>query len=116
MITTIDENELLSTLEQNIDSADTYANSEVGEQRDKGHRYYYGEPMGNEIRGRSQHVSMDVFDAVEGVKALLLETFSSDKNICRFEAQSPEDVMGARMATSWVNYNFYRQNDGMRIL
>ena len=41
MITTIDENELLSTLEQNIDSADTYANSEVGEQRDKGHRYYY---------------------------------------------------------------------------
>lgn len=116
MITTIDENELLSTLEQNIDSADTYANSEVGEQRDKGHRYYYGEPMGNEIRGRSQHVSMDVFDAVEGVKALLLETFSADKNICRFEAQTPEDVMGARMATAWVNYNFYRQNDGQRIL
>ena len=116
MNTIIDEQELLSTLERNIDAADTYANSEVGEQRDTAHRYYYGEPMGNEIRGRSQHVSRDVFDAVEAVKAMMLETFSADKNICRFEAQSPEDAMGARMATAWTNYNFYRQNDGYKIL
>lgn len=113
---TIDEQELLSTLERNIDAADTYANSEVGEQRDKGHRYYYGEPMGNETRGRSQHVSRDVFDAVEAVKAMMLETFSADKNICRFDPQSPDDVNTARMATAWTNYNFYRQNNGYKIL
>ena len=112
----IDEQELLATLERNIDAADTYANSEVGDQRDKGHRYYYGEPMGNEVRGRSQHVSRDVFDAVEAVKSMMLETFSADRNICRFDAQSPEDAMGARMATAWTNYNFYRQNDGYKIL
>ena len=116
MNTIIDESELLSTLERNIDAADTYANSEVGEQRDTAHRYYYGEPMGNEIKGRSHHVSRDVFDAVEAVKAMLLETFSADKNICRFEAQSPEDAMGARMATSWTNYSFYRQNSGHKVL
>ena len=116
MNTIIDESELLSTLERNIDAADTYANSEVGEQRDTAHRYYYGEPMGNEIKGRSHHVSRDVFDAVEAVKAMLLETFSADKNICRFEAQSPEDAMGARMATSWTNYSFYRQNAGHKVL
>jgi hypothetical protein len=116
MNTIIDESELLSTLERNIDAADTYANSEVGEQRDTAHRFYYGEPMGNEIKGRSHHVSRDVFDAVEAVKAMLLETFSADKNICRFEAQSPEDAMGARMATSWTNYSFYRQNDGHKVL
>lgn len=112
----IDEDELIAVLERNIDAADTYANSEVGEQRDKGHRYYYGEPMGNETRGRSHHVSMDVFDAVEAVKAMMLETFSADSNVCSFEAQSPEDTTGARMATAWVNYNFYRQNDGYKIL
>jgi len=113
---TIDEDELIAVLERNIDAADTYANSEVGEQRDKGHRYYYGEPMGNETRGRSHHVSMDVFDAVEAVKAMMLSTFSADSNVCSFEAQSPEDATGARMATAWVNYNFYRQNDGYKIL
>ncbi len=113
---TIDEQELLSTLERNIDAADTYANSEVGDQRDKGHRYYYGEPMGNETRGRSQHVSRDVFDAVEAVKAMMLETFSADRNICRFDPQSPDDVNTARLATAWTNYNFYRQNNGYKIL
>ena len=116
MNTIIDEKELLSVLERNIDAADTYANSEVGAQRDKGHRYYYGEPLGNEVRGRSHHVSMDVFDAVEAVKAMMLETFSADRNICRFDAQGPEDDAAAKAATSWVNYNFYRQNDGMKIL
>ena len=112
----IDEKELLGVLERNIDAADTYANSEVGDQRDKGHRFYYGEPMGNEVRGRSQHVSMDVFDAVEAVKAMMLETFSADRNICRFDAQSPEDDAAAKAATAWTNYCFYRQNDGMKIL
>jgi len=112
----IDEQELLSTLERNIDAADTYANSEVGDQRDKAHRYYYGEPMGNEVRGRSQHVSRDVFDAVEACKALMLETFSADRNICRFDPQSPDDVNTARLASAWTNYNFYRQNNGYKIL
>ena len=116
MIMTTDENEILSTLERNIDAADTYANSEVGDQRDRAHRYYYGEPLGNEIKGRSHHVSMDVFDAVEAVKAMLLETFSADRNVCRFEAQTAEDVMGARMATELTNYIFYRQNDGYKIM
>lgn len=116
MITTIDEQEILSTLERNIDAADTYANSEVGEQRDRAHRYYYGEPLGNEIKGRSHHVSMDVFDAVEAVKAMLLETFSADRNVCRFDPQTAEDVMGARMATGLTNYIFYRQNDGYKVM
>lgn len=113
---TIDQNELLNTLERNIDAADTYANSEVGDQRDRAHRYYYGEPIGNEVKGRSHHVSMDVFDAVEAVKAMLLETFSADRNVCRFDPQTPEDVMGARMATELTNYIFYRQNDGYKIM
>ena len=111
-----DEKQLLSTLERNIEASDTYANSEVGEQRDRAHRYYYGEPLGNELKGRSQHVSMDVFDAVEAVKAMLLETFSADKRVCRFDPQSPADYAPARMATELTNYIFYRQNNGYKIL
>lgn len=116
IIEQIDEDALLSTLERNIDAADTYANSEVGDQRDKAHRYYYGEPLGNELKGRSHHVSMDVFDAVEAVKAMMLETFSADKNICRFDPQTSEDVVPAKMATALTNYVFYRQNNGHKVL
>jgi len=114
--TDIDEKELLATLENSINSADSYAESEIGEQRNKGHSYYYGKPLGNERPGRSQHVSMDVFDAVESVKAMLMETFTADRNVCRFEAQTAEDFVPAKMATALTNYIFYRENNGSKIL
>lgn len=110
------EEELLSLLERNLDAADTYSESLIGEQRDKAHRYYYGEPLGNELKGRSHHVSRDVFDAVESTKALMLDTFTADRRVVEFMPQTNMDVDKARQATAWVNYLFYRQNDGYKIL
>ena len=112
----INEGELLASLENSINAADSYAESEIGQQRDKGHRYYYGQPLGNERTGRSQHVSMDVFDAVESVKAMLMETFSADRDICRFDPQTSEDFVPAKMATALTNFIFYRENKGSKIL
>ena len=112
----INEDELLASLENMINAADSYSESEIGEQRDKGHSYYYGMPLGNERTGRSQHVSMDVFDAVESVKAMLMETFTADRNVCRFDPQTAEDFLPAKMATALTNYIFYRENKGSKIL
>lgn len=114
--TEIDDQELLATLENSINAADSYAESEIGQQRDKGHRYYYGQPLGNERAGRSQHVSMDVFDAVESVKSLMMECFTADRNVCRFDPQTAEDFVPAKMATALTNYIFYRENKGSKIL
>lgn len=114
--TPLEESELLSLLERNLDSADTYTESLVGEQRDKSHRYYYGEPLGNEKPGRSQHISRDVFDAVESTKALLLDTFTADRRVVEFTPETNEDIEAARQATEFVNYLFYRQNNGFKIL
>ena len=116
ILTDIDDGELLASLENSINSADQYSNGEIGDQRDKGHKYYYGEPLGNERKGRSQHVSMDVFDAVESVKSLLMETFTADRNVCAFDPQTAEDVMPARMATALTNFVFYRDNKGTKVL
>lgn len=110
------EEELLSLLERNLDAADTYSESLIGEQRDKAHQYYFGQPLGNELKGRSQHVSRDVFDAVESTKALMLDTFTADRRVVEFMPQTNQDVDKARQATAWVNYLFYRQNDGYKIL
>ena len=114
--TPLEESELLSLLERNLDAADTYTESLVGEQRDKSHRYYYGEPLGNEKPGRSQHISRDVFDAVESTKALLLDTFTADRRVVEFTPETNEDIEAARQATEFVNYLFYRQNNGFKIL
>lgn len=114
--TELTEDELLSLLERNLDASDPYTESLLGEQRDQAHRYYYGEPLGNELKGRSQHVSRDVFDAVESTKALMLDTFTADRNVCQFTPQTFQDIPKAREATAWVNYLFYRQNTGFKIL
>lgn len=114
--TELTEDELLSLLERNLDASDPYTESLLGEQRDQAHRYYYGEALGNELKGRSQHVSRDVFDAVESTKALLLDTFTADRNVCQFTPQTFQDIPKAREATAWVNYLFYRQNSGFKIL
>lgn len=116
ILTDIDEGEMLSSLERSIDQADSYTESMIGAQRDKGHRYYYGEPLGNERPGRSQHVSMDVFDAVESVKSMLMETFTADRNICRFDPQTPQDFVNAKLATELTNFIFYRDNNGSKII
>ena len=112
----LSEDELVALLERNLDASDPYTESLIGEQRDRAHRYYYGEPLGNEIKGRSHHVSRDVFDAVESTKALMLDTFTADRNVCQFQPQSINDIQKAREATAWVNYVFYRQNNGFQIL
>ena len=114
--TPLEESELLSLLERNLDAADTYTESLVGDQRDKSHRYYFGEPLGNEKPGRSQHVSRDVFDAVESTKALLLDTFTADRRVVEFTPETNEDIEAARQATEFVNYIFYRQNNGFKVL
>ena len=116
IVSDINEGELLASLENSINAGDSYAESEIGQQRDQGHRYYYGQPLGNERPGRSQHVSMDVFDAVESVKAMLMETFSADRDICRFDPQTAEDFLPAKMATALTNFIFYRENKGSKIL
>lgn len=116
ILTDIDEGELLASLENSINAADSYSESNIGEQRDKGYRYYYGQPLGNERTGRSQHVSMDVFDAVESVKSLLMETFSADRNVCKFDPQTAEDVLAAKSATALANFIFYRENKGTKVL
>ena len=114
--TPLEESELLSLLERNLDAADTYTESLVGEQRDRAHRMYFGEPLGNEKPGRSQHVSRDVFDAVESTKALLLDTFTADRRVVEFTPETNEDIEAARQATEFVNYLFYRQNNGFKVL
>jgi len=47
---------------------------------------------------------------------MLMETFTADRNICKFDPQTAEDFMPAKMATALTNYIFYRENNGTKIL
>nr|BAR33232.1 portal protein [uncultured Mediterranean phage uvMED] len=108
----ISEDELLTSLEHDIASCDN-SESEIKKIREQSYQYYYGKTLGNELEGRSQHVSMDVFEMVQSVKAMVLNSFKDNRDICHFDDSAGRD---AEIDNALANEIFYRQNEGTKIL
>lgn len=73
--------------------------------------YYLGQPFGNEIEGRSQVVSKDVFDTIEWIKPSLLRIFAGGDQIAEFQPESEEDIQGAEQESDYINYVIQRKNN-----
>lgn len=110
------DSELRALLDDEIRGAVGYASSELSQQRQTALEYYYGEPFGNEVEGRSSYVSRDVADTIEWIMPSLMRIFTGGDTIVRFEPQGPEDEQKASQATDYINYIFQRQNDGFLTL
>ena len=99
-----------------IGSSGAGGGSELADQRKKALDYYYGEPFGNEVDGRSEVVIRDVADTVEWLLPSLVKVFLSGDEIVSFSPQGMEDEEGAKQATEYVSYIFMRDNPGFTIL
>ena len=110
------DDQIVNLIQDEIRMSNTEFESSVAAQREQAHKYYYGKELGNEITGRSQHVSMEVFDAVENMKATMTEVFSASNNICRFDPMGDDDLELSEDATGYVNTVFYRENPGHKTL
>lgn len=95
---------LVKVLEDQITESES-GSSEVGEQRERNHRYYTLQPIGNEQKGRSQYVSPDVMDGVDSKKSLFDETFLSARQVCKFK-NSPSSPFEADAKTAYTNRTF----------
>jgi len=112
----MDEGKLKSILEAEIDNAIGYLDSETTESRAKALEYYLRNPYGNEVEGRSQIVTGEVAEAIDGALPQLLRVFTQSDDIVRFEPRGPNDEEGAKQATEYCNWVFYTQNSGFAIL
>jgi len=111
----LSDSEILVLLEDNIKRSVGYYDSEISTEREKVIEYYNGnKPKAPE--GKSKYVSLDVYDAVESMKAALLETFSAGNQICKFAPQGPEDVEKAEVCTTYTDFVAFRQNDLMKVM
>jgi hypothetical protein len=113
MITDI---QVKAILENEIDDAIGYLESDTTDERTKALNYYLRNPLGNEIEGRSQIVTGEVAEAVDGALPQLIRIFTSADDVVQFEPKSPGDEPFAKQATEYANWVFYRQNDGFLIL
>lgn len=93
-----------------------YTSSKLTAVRTKAENYYLGLPVGDlsppEIDGRSSVVSTDVRDTIESMLPQLMVTFCGGDKVAEFEATKAEDETKARLATEYINYVYFKKNNG----
>jgi hypothetical protein len=111
----VTKEELVSLIDRQIRNSVGYYDSKLSKERETVLDYYNAVLPKPHHTGNSKYVSMDVFDSVESLKAVLLETFAAGNRIVTFDPQNEEDVEPARIATEYCDYVLFRKNDGYQI-
>jgi hypothetical protein len=112
----MEQNELKSILQAEIDDAIGFIESETVEQRKQALEAYLRQPYGNEVEGKSSIVTGEVAEAIDGALPSLVRIFTGSDNIVVFEPQGPRDEASAKQATDYCNWVFSRDNEGVAIL
>lgn len=112
----MNEISLKALLDAEIDGAIGYLQTETTEQRTKALEYYLRYPYGNEIEGRSQIVTGEVAEVVDGAIPQLIRIFTASDDIIQFDPAGPGDEAGAQQATAYANWVFYKDNPGFAVL
>ena len=80
----VTEEDIVQRIDGEISAALGYGDS-VSEQRREAMHYYYAQPFGNEVEGRSHFVDSTVQDTVEWIKPSLMRVFASGDELVKFE-------------------------------
>ena len=112
----MDKLEFNALVRNEIENALGYYDSEYGTDRITAMNYYMGEEFGNEQEGRSKVVTTEVADTIEFIMPSLMRTFTQTDEFVKFMPRQPEDVEGAKQATSYANYVLNCQNNGFVVL
>ena len=112
----MNETQLLATLRRDIDQSTGDYYEKLNLERAKALRYYLGEPLGNEKKGRSSLITTEVADTIEGMLPQILKVFVASERAVFFDPVGPEDEQAAKQETDYVNHVFYKENEGFHIL
>lgn len=111
----LSDDEFRKLVDHEVSSASLWSESTIAEEQERNLRYYLGQPIGNEVDGRSQQVSWDVFEVVEAAMPTFLEAFFAGDDVGEFEPVGIEDEQYAKQATDYVNYIVKKRNPGFVI-
>ncbi|MES2187963.1 MAG: hypothetical protein V4505_25655 [Pseudomonadota bacterium] len=88
----------------------------LADQRQKAERYYLAEAVGDlappEVEGRSRVVSPDVRNTIEAMLPQLMVKFTGGDTVVEFEPTLPGDEEKASLCTDYLNYLFFKKNNG----
>ena len=107
---------LVARLSNQIGLAVGFSESKLSKERELVMKFYNGERPYKLNAGDTNYVSYDVWDAVESMKAQLLEVFSGNNQPVSFSPVNGEDAQAAQVRTDYATHVLFRQNPGFQIM
>ena len=110
------QNNLKAAIQAAIDDSIGFLETETVEQRKLALEAYLRQPYGNEVEGKSQIVTGEVAEAIDGALPALIRIFTGSDEIVVADPVGPGDEVGAKQATDYLNYIFLKDNPGVIIM
>jgi hypothetical protein len=110
--TVLDDSEIMSRVLAKAKDSVGWYDSKLSKERERVLQYYNGNYPKRTSDGSSSYISTDVYDSVETLKATLLETFSADDDIARFDPDQDMAAADCTKATAYSRYVIFRENPG----
>ena len=104
------KDEIQGAIQDAIQAAIDYVDSDISSQRERAQRYFDGAVDLEHEDGRSKVVSTKVRDVVRGAKPSLMRVFMSNDKFVEFTPKGPEDVANAEQATAYTHWVFNKAN------
>jgi hypothetical protein len=111
-----DHEALLDVINSEMDDSMSFSNiatsSAKGQDIENPLDYYLGNPLGNEVEGRSQVISTDVADAIEWIMPQVMKAIVSSYDVVTFDPLNEGDEDQAELETSYVFDVIMKDNPG----
>ena len=115
----LSDDELKSLIDSEMRQSIGYGVGKLAAARQKALYYYEGLAKGDlsppEIEGRSTVVSTEVRNVVESMLPELMAKFASSEKVVEAQPTKPGDEKNSENVTDYLNYLFWRQNNGHKI-
>ena len=111
-----DNRELVNVIDSHINDSLGFISTETQLERATALEYYLREPYGNEVEGRSQIVTGEVAEVVDGALPQVMKVFTTNSKAVEFEPVNEGDGALAEQITAYVNHIFYKDNNGFEIM
>ena len=111
----MDESQIEGIVQNAVQDAVDFIESEIADDRIKAQRYFDGEVDIGEEEGRSKVVATKVRDTVRNIKPSLMRVFLNTDKPVEYVPRGPEDVAAAQQATQYMHWAF-NELGGYRIL
>lgn len=108
--------ELVNLIDSYISDSLGFIETETSRDRQVALEYYLREPYGNEVEGRSQIVTGEVAEVVDGALPQIMKVFTSSNKAVEFEPCNEGDGALAEQMTAYANHIFYKDNNGFEIM